>query len=650
MADYSYSVVVDVDATGAIGNLDDIKNTVEKSNTNLLAMRNELKAVKSELLGLEPGTKEFDRLAKKAGELKDRMNDVSEAVTANAGPAFESIGNQAGQLKDRFMNLDLKGVGESFAGIGGSIKKVNIKDLQEQIGGLGKGLAALGKSLLTNPIFLIGAAIAAIIVNFKEITKLFDGVTGAQEDLLAAQEAGAKASKEALDSISQQENILRMQGKTEKEIVQLKIKAVDAAILAQKTVIETNKNILTGQIEAAKRNREFVNSLLLFMTAPLQLVLSVYDKVTGSDTQAKFNDFVSGLIFDPAKVEEEGLAALAEQEKQLKALENQQAGFILSVQKMDADAAQKSKDQRQKASDERLAADEKEKAALLKSAEEVHDLVAELEALTIKEMEEAANKKKQIAFNENQERLKGIEDTYFVEQELLKQKLGAEKEIELDALNLKYEALYEKAGENTQKEKEITEARNSEVAAIDKKYADQARSDQQKIIDEKLKAIESGFALIGNLNNSFTAKTKKQAKAQFEINKAVSIASAIMDTYKAAASAFAAGAKFGPIVGAAYAGIAVVAGLLNVNKIRQTKFEGGGGGGGGASAGGDGGGGGSLSGGGGGGTSSTTPTFNPLDNQFLNNRPPQVQAFVLAGSAQTEEERRQKIEDLSRLN
>ena len=87
------------------------------------------------------------------------------------------------------------------------------------------------------------------------------------------------------------------------------------------------------------------------------------------------------------------------------------------------------------------------------------------------------------------------------------------------------------------------------------------------------------------------------------------------------------------------------AGIANIVKISKTKFNAGG------SGGGDGGGVGSLSGGGGGGgTSATTPTFNPLDNQFLNNRPAQIQAFVLAGSAQTEEERRQKIEDLSRLN
>jgi hypothetical protein len=48
--------------------------------------------------------------------------------------------------------------------------------------------------------------------------------------------------------------------------------------------------------------------------------------------------------------------------------------------------------------------------------------------------------------------------------------------------------------------------------------------------------------------------------------------------------------------------------------------------------------------------SNGTPTFNPIDTSFINNRPAQTaQAYVLAGSVSNAQDANAKIQDLRRL-
>lgn len=625
--DQNYTVTVKVDAGGAIENLGEIQETVAKSNTNLIQLRKELKSVQSELLGLEPGTKEFDRLAKRAGDLKDRMNDVSEAVRANAGPALESIGNQAGLLKDRLFNLDLKGVGESFSGIAGSIKKVNVKDLTDQFAGLGKGLANIGKALLTNPVFLIGSAIALIVTNLDEVAKLIDGVSSEQEDLLEAQQKAAAASKEQLDNISQQENILRLQGKTEREILAIKEKAVDAAIEDQKLAIQTQRTILEGQVSAAKRNKEILEGLFQFITAPLQLILLTIDKIAGTTLREDLNNFVATAVFDPEEVAAEGEAVLKEQEKVLQQLENQRAGFLLSEKKMNQDAA---------AEREKIRVEEREKEKKLMA--DILRLREETTRMINADRENEANQRlaREAAV---QKEIQDMEIKSLMDQESLRLQLmaeGAEKEIEL--VDNKYIALRELAHGNDELLAQLAEANGKEVDDIRAKYADQDLKREQQLRASRLDIASSIVGSLTTIAGAFEARNKKQAQAQFNVNKALGIADATINTFKGVNQALGSAPPPFNFILAALVG---AAGIANIVKISRTKFDASGGGGSAPSLGG---------GGSSGGGAASTPAFNPLDNDFLNNRPPQVEAFVLAGSMQNELESRQKINDLSRLN
>jgi hypothetical protein len=624
----NYTVTVKVDAGGAIENLDEIKTTVASSNSNLIQLRKELKSVQSELLALEPGTKEFDRLAKKAGDLKDRMNDVSEAVRANAGPALESIGNQSAQLRERFLNLDLKGVGESFAGIGGSIKKVSFKDLQDQIGGLGKGLATLGKALLTNPVFLIGAAVALIVTNFEKLSALVDGVSDEQSKLLENQQDAAAASKEQLDNVSAQENILRMQGKTERQILEIKQKAVQSAIESQKVAIETQKTVLKGQIDAAKRNKEILEGVFKFITAPLQCILMLIDKIAGSDLQNQLNNFVATSVFAPEQIEKDGLAAIEEQEKALKALENQQAGFQNSIKQIDKSAADEKKKKREE--EIKLEQDKQNKITeIYRQAEENRKNAREDVLSQIEQLEEDYELSK---LSDLDKELRQLQDFYFNLKETAKQNgidITTIEEIEA-AKRAEIAAKYAK------KEGDIVVTTTEDTVKI-----------EQALGQEKLAIAQNYVASIGALNTALVDSGLVSAKKGFQIAKAIGVAEATISTINGVNNALTAKTIFPEPFGTAFRAANAIAiasaGALNIAKIARTQFNAGGS----SGAPSVGSVGGSSSAGGG---AASTPSFNPLDTGFIQDRPPQVQAYVLAGSAANEAERRQKIEDLSRLN
>lgn len=109
-----------------------------------------------------------------------------------------------------------------------------------------------------------------------------------------------------------------------------------------------------------------------------------------------------------------------------------------------------------------------------------------------------------------------------------------------------------------------------------KMYADHYAQNEDMTRDEQYQAADMFF---GNMASLMQSGNKKM----FEIGKVAAIAQATVDTYMAAQSAFAWGTKAGgPALGYALAASAVVAGLMRVNQITNTKIGGGGGGGGGS--------------------------------------------------------------------
>ena len=634
--------------------------------TSSKSLKAQLRELQAQLAATEPDSEKYRELSAAAGELKDRISDAAEAVGTQAGGAFERVGGSLGLVTSRISNLDFQGAAEGAKQLAVNIGQVKPGDIANGIKSIGSAFASVGKALLTNPIFLIGAAIAAAIVYSEELLSLIDGVTDAETERLNAQKESAAQSKEQLDAISQQENILRLAGKTEREILDIKIKQAQQAIIDQKAVIESLRVQKEQQIAAAERNRDILKGLLNFVSLPITALLAGVDILTeklnalgfiSNETFAKFGNLrdkfttsVAELVFDPTEVAKQGDDALKEAEKALQNLENQQAGFQLSVKQMN-----------QKAADERKAARDKELEQQKKAAAE---LAAEEEAMfqeILKNFEDAEKAKTEAALKEQQKRLAAA-DQYYNELAQLQDAefvsgLTAQEKEEL-AISQKYEkliALAEAAGLDTT---EITKKWQDELAAVvassnAAQVTSTQQSEEQKVairqesFKKGLDLAQSAISVLQAFSDASTKNSERDARRKFKTDKALAIGAATVQTASAVTGALTAGGN--PIklaTGQQFfeASIAAALGLAQIIKIKNSTFGGGGGGGN------D-----NIStpstGGGGGGAEAQPAQFNPLAAQFINNRPEQLtpRAFVLAGDVASQQEVREKVQDLARL-
>jgi hypothetical protein len=647
--------------------------------TSTKSLKAQLRELQAQLANTEPDSAKYRELAAAAGELKDRMQDAAQAVGTQAGGAFEKVSGSLGLVTSRITSLDFSGAADAAKQLGANIAGIKPGDIAKGITSIGTAFASVGKALLTNPIFLIGAAIAAAIVYADELLTLVDGVTDAELEQLEIQKQRAAQSKQQLDAISDQENILRLQGKTEREILQIKIAQANQAILDQKAVIQTLEIQRQQQIDAAERNRKIVSGIIQFLTLPLQILLGSVDTillglnkvgVISDETFAKvgnqrdkFNKDLSTLAFDPAEVAKEGDKAVAEQKKILTQLENQQAGFQLSVNQIDqkgiddrkaADekAANDRKTANEKASADRKSAAEKEAEERLKAEQEVSDLVNQLYEENVKEFEEAEKRKTAAAEAEAAKRKKA-EEEYDAAITALRAEQDAKNltadQQEIIAIDNKYLDLREKAIQAGESTVEVDAAYQQALDDQEKVSAERRIENEKAVQDAKIALSTQALSSVSQLIGAFAKKDEASQKRAFRAQKAISIAQATIDTYASANAAFLSTQKnpvsiLFPAAPYIAAGAAVAAGIANVATISKQEFTGGtppstsennpp-----------------SLDGGGGGGGAETAQ-FNPFASAFLQDRPEQVtpRAYVLAGDVASQQEVRVKVEDLSRI-
>ena len=666
MADKNYVVSLTVDDSGEVAAVNQMTTALDKADTSTQSLKAQLRQMQQELQKMDIGSEEFQKLSIEAGKLKDQINDAAEAVRANAGNAFEGLSNNASLLKDRLFNLDLEGVGQSFKGIAGNIKGISFKEIQSGISAMGSGLASIGKALLTNPLFLLAAAIGAAVAYSDELLSLVDGVSAADEKQLNAQKEKAALATQQLDTISAQEEILKEQGKTEEEITDMKQQALDVAIKEQEVVIATQKSQLVAQVQAAQRNKDFLIGVMNFLTAPSRMLLEIVNKildaanlvgVISDQTRQNIGDvtkyldqateYTANLLFDPVQVQKDGEAAIKESEAQLLKLQNQAAGF----RNKERDAAKRAA---QQAAEDKKKRDEKQAEEERKKQEQAEYEAQFLAQLELEQEEQLVQNKLDLEKRLQDAKLLLQQDAIAKQKalddfELQSMQEGIDKELAM--LAAKYDAEILAAEGNAELQKAITQKYQDDVNAINEDAAKKAIALEQAKEDAKLELASQGLNVLGDLTALFGKKNEASAKRSFQIQKGLSIAQAVIDTYKSANAIFAsAAANPGTILfpGQPFvaASLAIAAGLANVAKIASQKFEGGG-----APAGGGGGGIPSLGGGGGGGNVGTVPTFNAMNLGFLQNRPEQTpKAYVLAQDVSTAVEARDKVRDLARIN
>jgi hypothetical protein len=629
-------------------------------------LKAQLRDLQAQLANTEPDSAKYRELSQAAGELKDRIGDAAEAVGTQAGGAFERVSGSLGLVTSRIANLDFEGAAEGAKLLAQNITQIKPGDITKGIQGIGSALASVGKALLTNPIFLIGAAIAAAIVYADELLSLIDGVTDAETQALDVQKERAALAKEQVDAIGAQEESLKRQGLTEKEITALKLQALDTAILEQQAVVETTRIQAEGQIKAAERNAQYLKTFLDFVTFPQRKLAEFFEgfvngsidilnklglgieKINVSGVFEDVNNFIVKQVFDPEAERKNQEQIVKDAEKSLVALNNQRDGILNAQDAKEKAAAQKAADDKAKAAKD--AAD-----AQLKAEQEVSDLLNQLYEENVKEFEDA-EKQKTAAAEAEAEKRKKAEEEYDAAITALRAEQDAanltQDQKDIIAIDNKYLDLREKAIAAGQSTLEVDAAYQAALEAQEQQSAERRKANEQAVQDAKLQLTSDALGAINGLVAAFAKGDEKRAKQAFKIQKAVSIAQATVDTYKGANAIFAAAAAnpstiLFPAQPFIAAGTAIAAGIANVATIAQQQFQGGSASGGGGNENPP-----SLPGGNGGGDTGSQPAqFNPLASSFLQDRPEQLtpRAYVLAGDVASQQEVRTKVEDLSRI-
>jgi hypothetical protein len=163
--------------------------TIPLKISGIAQMKAELRELKGEIANATDPT-QMTALAQRAGEVADRLKDANEQVAVfTAGSKFESISNSLAGVGGDLASLDFEGANEKakvFAKNLGSLNPADIskglKDFTGTLGILSKAFIKLGITILMNPIFLIVAAVVAIIAVIALVLKSF----GVLDDVIKA--------------------------------------------------------------------------------------------------------------------------------------------------------------------------------------------------------------------------------------------------------------------------------------------------------------------------------------------------------------------------------------------------------------------------------------------------------------------------------
>jgi len=143
-------------------------------------MKAELRELKGEIASATDPA-QMAALAQQAGVLSDKIKDANDAVAVFAsGSKFEQVSNGLGGIQSSLMSLDFEEAAEKskvFATALGTIGKADIaksiSGITSMLGTLSKAFIKLGVTILMNPIFLIVAAVVAIIAVVALVLKSF---------------------------------------------------------------------------------------------------------------------------------------------------------------------------------------------------------------------------------------------------------------------------------------------------------------------------------------------------------------------------------------------------------------------------------------------------------------------------------------------
>lgn len=570
---------------------------IDIDGKSIIELRNQLKGLKNDLsAATDPA--EMARLAEAAGKVKDKMTDINEQVAVfSAGSKFEQAGIALGQIGTDLGNLDFEGAAEKAQKLTQIVKGISFAEATKGLKDLGTTFLNLGKALLTNPLFFIPTIIIGILQALGLLKPIIEAITGVFKMLGDAvnsflQSLGLVAetekdtteeTKKLNDALKAQEETVNALNASYAEYRALQSTGVELDI--RKKIISA-ENVLTDILRNRPKDFEAIKDAQITIN-------NLNEKLIKEQTKARLAAFDEQTLIDKDRIDSINaeLAANnglndAEKARAKELFDERQklinAQLLLDVKrenivkegevnlfKIQVDNANKIQDINKKVSDAKIEEYNKEQEALKKQNEAELKLLYQVDANKRKVAEDWAM-------------------TLETLQEQIFQNTLTEQQKEVQAVSDKYFALETLAAGDAAAQKIIAQAKADELALINNKYLlDKSNKDKEAVDEElarerdlvnaKLQIATDGFNLVSNLADLFNSGSEESAKKAFNVNKAVSIAQATIQTYQAAQGAYLSQMSVptpdAPVRASIAAGIAVAAGIANVAKIAKTQYK-----------------------------------------------------------------------------
>jgi hypothetical protein len=664
------TIEIDVNSLKAVGGLDNLDKALKKVD----------KSAKSVDATFEEVYGDLQPLTSRMGEAEDRLYELAlagQSATKEYQDLLQTVGNYRRVQMQTDMVVDaaattfdaklggaLQGVTSTFAGVQGAmaltggesekleealLKVQGAMALAEGVRGIREGAVAFKALGVSAKIALNGIktgiaatgvgvlliALGALVAYWDDIKSAVSGVSDEQEKLNEQSQANLDVQQKKLDSISGQENLLKLQGKSEKEILNLKLKQTDEVIKASELQIENNIATTKAQTEAAKRNQEILSGVLKFISLPLTLILKAVDAVgsaLGKDfgLEDKVFNGLASLVFDPEEVKAEGDKVVEEQKNALAKLKNDRAGLQLSLKNIDAQANKDAAAKQKEANDKAIELAKQKAEALERIRQGEIDTEAERRAEELKKVQDeyATLIAEAIKFGQDTTALK---EAQLTKERELTDRFKKEDQEKEDAY---WNAEAEKAIERDENAKKKREEQAAEEIAFQKAKDDAIASSKENLTNIVAGLEETGLAK----TKAGQGLSKAIALTQIGIDSAVAISKA---STLANAEGVAAQLAFPTVPGIGTAArifsyastaLSVASNIARAKKLLSS---------GGSSSGGSAGGGGGSSAPNGG--AAPAPSFNVVGNsgtnqiaQTLGNQQP-VQAYVVANNVTTQQ-------------
>jgi len=580
--------------------LDITINSLEASQS-LSELKKSIKDATNALASFEEGSDEFNKLSGAIGKAKDNVQDLNEAVALSSQGGFGAIadigskiaagfsvaqsamalfGSESKELEETLMKVqaamalaqgakELSELSKSFNNLK-TVATGVFKSIQASITSTGIGALVVA----------LGVAVGLIVTYWDDIKEAITGVNEEQKKLNEETKKGYDLEQKKLQAIKDSENILKLQGKTEKEILQIKIEQVNVAIKKGKQDLANAEVNLKNAIATEQKWNDFAKFYIKVVgeavLIPWRAAAGVIDlmilswnglaKALGKDSlvlstiNGQITDLknqaaekVASFIFDPQKTKDDGTKALEEQKNVLLKLENEAAGYQLQLQEMDKKTTDKKIDNNKKEIEhwngkyeQMISIQQGFVSESIKLNEELLKSSTDLEAEREKALINLINSKKN------------------------KNKSAYDEELELAEIQRDKILNDETKGLNDRLAAEI--AFNKKKEELDK--AEFAR--KEAAVMGSLNVTKDGLKATADLVAAFAGQSEAQQKKAFEVQKGINIATATIDTFQSAVSAYKGSIGIpivGPVLAPIAAAVAIAAGIANIRKIEQTTFN-----------------------------------------------------------------------------